>query len=162
MVHAGVSGHLLGRARECEEFDRLLSEARGGQSAVLAVIGEPGVGKSALLSYTVARASGFHVASAAGVDPEMELPFAALQQLCAPILDRLDKLPSPQRGALQVAFGLSIGDSPSRFLVGLAVLSLLSEVGKSDPVLCVVDDAQWLDRAPSSAESWPHSIGVVG
>jgi DNA-binding CsgD family transcriptional regulator len=151
VVNAGVSGPLLGRARECEEFDRLLSEARGGQSAVLAVIGEPGVGKSALLSYAVARASGFHVARAAGIESEMELPFAALQQLCGPILDRLDKLPLPQRGALQVAFGLSTGDSPSRFLVGLAVLSLLSEVGKSDPVLCVVDDAQWLDRASAEA-----------
>ncbi|HEY2296121.1 MAG TPA: AAA family ATPase [Jatrophihabitans sp.] len=151
MSHAGVSGHLLGRGRECEELDRLLSKARGGESGVLSVIGEPGAGKSALLGYAIAKASGFHVARAAGVESEMELPFAALQQLCGPILDRLDQLPAPQRTALEVAFGLSTGDSPSRFLVGLAVLSLLSDVGRYDPVLCVVDDAQWLDRASAEA-----------
>jgi DNA-binding CsgD family transcriptional regulator len=151
VVDAVVGGRLLGRGKECGELDRLLSEARGGQSGVLAVIGEPGMGKSELLGYAVARASGFHVARAAGIESELELPFAALQQLCRPILDRLDQLPSPQRDALQVAFGMRTGDSPSRFLVGLAVLSLLSEVGKSYPVLCVVDDAQWLDRASAEA-----------
>jgi AAA ATPase domain len=139
--------HLQGRQRECKELDRLLSRARGGHSGVLAVSGEPGMGKSALLAYAVACSSGFHIARAAGVESEMELPFAALQQLCAPMLDRLERLPSPQSAALQVAFGLSQGVAPNRFLVGLAVLSLVSEVAKSEPVLCVVDDAHWLDRA---------------
>jgi DNA-binding NarL/FixJ family response regulator len=148
---AGVAGKLLGRQRECEEFDRLLLRARGGQSGVLAVSGEPGVGKSALLGYAMACASGFRIARAVGVESEMELPFAALQQLCAPMLDRLACLPSPQSGALEVAFGLSEGAAPNQFLVGLAVLSLLSETAQREPVLCVIDDAQWLDRA--SAES---------
>src|SRR5580658_5437754 len=148
---ADVAGKLLGRQRECEEFDRLLLRARGGQSGVLAVSGEPGVGKSALLGYAVACASGFRIATAVGVESEMELPFAALQQLCAPMLDRLVCLPSPQSGALEVAFGMSKGATPNRFLVGLAVLSLLSEAAQREPVLCVIDDAQWLDRA--SAES---------
>src|SRR5580700_10308375 len=146
-----VAGKLLGRQRECEEFDRLLLRARGGQSGVLAVSGEPGVGKSALLGYAMACASGFRIARAVGVESEMELPFAALQQLCAPMLDLLVYLPSPQSGALEVAFGLSEGAAPNQFLVGLAVLSLLSETAQREPVLCVIDDAQWLDRA--SAES---------
>lgn len=116
--------------------------------------GEPGVGKSALVGYAVAAASGFRVARAVGVESEMELPFAALQNLCASMLDRLDQLPDHQRDALSVAFGLSAGEPPEQFLVGLAALSLLSEVAREQPLLCVVDDAQWLDRASAQAFSF--------
>jgi hypothetical protein len=151
MEDPGAVGNLLGRRRECEEIDRLLSRTRGGQSGVLVVSGEPGVGKSALLGYAIASASGFQLARASGVESEMELPYAALQQLCVPMLDRRDRLPSPQRGALEVAFGLTSGVAPSRFLVGLAVLTLLSEAAKTEPVICVVDDTQWLDRASVDA-----------
>jgi DNA-binding CsgD family transcriptional regulator len=118
---------------------------------VLVVSGEPGVGKTALLESALGSASGFRVARAVGVESEMELAFAALQQLCAPLLDRLDRLPAPQRDALGVAFGLRAGEAPDRFLVGLAVLSLLAEVAEEQPFLCVVDDAQWLDRASAQA-----------
>src|SRR4051795_5469594 len=138
---------LLGRRSECETLDRLVATVRGGESAVLVVRGEAGVGKSALLTYLIERASGCRIARAAGVESEMELPFAGLHQLCAPMLDRLDRLPPPQRDALATAFGLSAGDPPDRFLVGLAVLSLLSEVAEDRPLVCVVDDAHWLDRA---------------
>ena len=122
-----------------------------GQSRVLVVSGEPGVGKTALLESAIESASGFRVARAVGVESEMELAFAALQQLCAPMLDRLDRLPAPQRDALGVAFGLRAGNAPDRFLVGLAVLSLLAEVAEEQPLVCVVDDAQWLDRASAQA-----------
>ncbi len=120
---------------------------RAGRSRVLVVRGEPGIGKTALLDYAIQSGSGFRVARAAGVESEMELAFAALHQLCAPMLDRLERLPDPQRDAVGVAFGLSAGNAPDRFLVGLAVLSLLSDVGEERPLLCLVDDAQWLDRA---------------
>ena len=126
--------HLQGRQRECEELDRLLLRARGGQSGVLAVTGEPGVGKSALLGYAMASASGFHIARAAGVESEMELPFAALQQLCAPMLDRLDRLPSPQRGALEVAFGLSTGDAPKSVSGGVGGAQFAIRGGQREPV----------------------------
>jgi hypothetical protein len=115
------------------------------------VRGEPGVGKTALLESAIASASGFRVMRAVGVESEMELAFAALQQLCAPLLDRLERLPVPQRDALGVAFGRRAGDAPDRFLVGLAVLSLLSEAAGEQPLLCVVDDAHWLDRASAQA-----------
>jgi hypothetical protein len=117
----------------------------------LVLRGEPGIGKTALLEYAIESASGFRIARAAGVESEMELAFAALHQLCAPALDRLERLPGPQRDALGVAFGLRAGEAPDRFLVGLAVLSLLSEVAGERPLLCVVDDAQWLDRASAQA-----------
>jgi AAA ATPase-like protein len=123
--------------------------ARAG--GALVVRGEPGVGKSALLEYVVERASGFRVVLATGVQSEMELAFAGLHQLCAPMLDRLERLPGPQREALGTAFGLSAGDAPDRFLVALAVLGLLAEVADERPLLCVVDDAQWLDRASAQA-----------
>jgi DNA-binding CsgD family transcriptional regulator len=138
---------LLGRRRECEALDRLVATVRTGQSAVLVVRGEAGVGKSALLAYLAERASGCRIARAAGVESEMELPFAGLHQLCAPMLDRLDRLPAPQRDALATAVGLSAGDPPDRFLVGLAVLSLLSEVAEEEALICVMDDAHWEDRA---------------
>jgi DNA-binding CsgD family transcriptional regulator len=138
---------LLGRRSECETLDHLVATVRAGQSAVLVVRGEAGVGKSALLAYLIERASGCRIARAVGVESEMELPFAGLHQLCAPMLDRLDRLPAPQRDALATAFGLSTGEPPDRFFVGLAVLSLLSEVAEDQPLVCVVDDAQWQDRA---------------
>jgi DNA-binding CsgD family transcriptional regulator len=142
---------LHGRRAEREVLDRLLQAVRSGQSGVLVVSGEPGVGKTALLESAIISASGFRVARAAGVESEMELAFAALQQLCAPLLDRLDRLPAPQQDALGVAFGLRAGDPPDRFLVGLAVLSLFSDVAEERPLLCVVDDAQWVDQASAQA-----------
>ena len=151
MVTNGPGGSLLGRRSEIELLDRLLAGVRDGRSGVLVLRGEPGVGKTALLEYAVAAAQGFQVARTVGVESEMELPFAALQQLCAPMLARMQRLPRPQRDSLGVAFGLIAGDAPDRFLVGLAVLSLLSDVAAERPLLCVVDDAQWLDRASAQA-----------
>jgi DNA-binding CsgD family transcriptional regulator len=151
MVTQGPAEVLHGRRDEREVLDRLLAAVRGGQSRVLVVCGEAGVGKTALLDYAIRSASGFRVARAAGVESEMELAFAALQQLCAPMLDRLERLPGPQQDALGVAFGLRAGDAPDRFLVGLAVLSLFSEVAAQQPLLCAVDDVQWLDRASAQA-----------
>jgi DNA-binding CsgD family transcriptional regulator len=142
---------LHGRRNEREVLDRVLAAVRGGQSGVLVVCGEAGVGKTALLESAIRSASGFRVLRAVGVESEMELAFAALQQLCAPMIDRLDRLPRPQQDALGVAFGLRSGDAPDRFLVGLAVLSLLAEVAEEQPLLCVVDDAQWLDRSSVQA-----------
>jgi DNA-binding CsgD family transcriptional regulator len=137
----------LGRVDERRALDRLLENVRGGQSAVLVVRGEAGVGKTALLHHCARQASGFRVARIAGVESEMELPFAGLHQLCAPMLGRLEALPEPQRAALGVALGLSSGAAPDRFLVGLATLGLLAEMAAERPLLCFVDDAQWLDVA---------------
>ena len=127
-------------------LDRLLQDVRSGQSGVLVLRGEAGVGKSALLDHLRGRASGCRLARLAGVESEMELAFAGLHQLCAPMLDRLERLPVVQRDALQAAFGLTHDDPPDRFLVGLAVLSLLADAAEQSPVVCLVDDAQWLDR----------------
>ena len=138
---------LRGRRTECATLDRLLEAARGGHSGVLVLRGEAGVGKSALLEYTREAASEFRVTQAAGVESEMELPFAGLHQLCATLLDRLDRLPPPQRDALGTAFGLTSGTRPDRFLVGLASLSLLSDAVDQEPLLCLIDDAQWLDQS---------------
>ena len=149
MRHAGAG--LAGRASECATLDRLLTEARQGRSAVLVVRGEAGIGKSALLEYAAARADGRRVLRATGVEWEMELPFAGLHQLCAGLRDGFDRLPGPQRDALSTAFGLSSGPQPDRFLVGLAVLSLLSNAAEEDPLVCVVDDVQWLDRSSAQA-----------
>jgi DNA-binding CsgD family transcriptional regulator len=142
---------LLDRLPERAALSGLLDAAQAGRSGVLVMRGEPGVGKTALLECVVESAAGLRVARVAGVESEMELAFAALQQLCAPMLDKLKGLPDPQRDALGVAFGLKTGAAPDRFLVGLAVLSLLSEVAEQQPLLCVVDDAQWLDRASAQA-----------
>jgi DNA-binding CsgD family transcriptional regulator len=136
-----------GRASECGVLDRLLQNVRGAQSAVLVIRGEPGVGKTALLRYCVGQASGFRVTESVGIESEIELPFAGLHQLCGPLLDRLDALPDPQRDALRVAFGLSSGDPPQRFLVALAVLGLLAAAADERPLLWVIDDAQWFDYA---------------
>jgi DNA-binding CsgD family transcriptional regulator len=138
---------LHGRRNECAVLDRLLAGARAESSGVLVVRGEAGVGKTALLDYTIASGSDLRVLRAVGVESEMELAFAALHQLCMPLLDWLDRLPGPQRDALLVTFGLRAGPVPDRFLVALAVLGLLSEVAEERPLVCVVDDAQWLDRA---------------
>src|SRR3954447_15500923 len=146
---------LLGRAGERRRLDRLLDNVRGGQSAVLVIRGEAGVGKTALLHYCARQASGVRVARIAGVESEMELAFAGLHQLCAPMLGGLGELPAPQRAALSVALGLASGRAPDRFLVALAALSLLSEVAAERPLLCLVDDAQWLDAASGQV------LGVV-
>ena len=138
---------LLGRLPERAALSQLLDTARAGRSGVLVMRGEPGIGKTALLEYAIESAAGLRVVRVAGVESEMELAFAALQQLCAPMLDKLAGLPDPQRAALGVAFGLTTGAAPDRFLVGLAALSLLSEAAEQQPLLCVIDDAQWLDRA---------------
>ncbi|MFG2757352.1 AAA family ATPase [Streptomyces wuyuanensis] len=137
---------LRGREHEKAALDRVLAEARSGTSAVLVLRGEPGIGKTALLDYAEQRATGFRAIGVAGVESEMELPFASLHQLCAPLLDGLDRLPGPQRDALSVAFGLKEGDAPNRFLVGLAVLGLLAGAAEDQPLACLVDDAQWLDE----------------
>jgi DNA-binding CsgD family transcriptional regulator len=141
------------RGDECAHLDGLLKGALAGRSGVLILRGEAGVGKTTLLEYAIASASAsaLRVVRVAGMESEMELPFAGLHQLCAPMLDRLERVPAPQREALQTTFGLSAGAVPDRFLVGLAVLSLLSEAAQERPILCVIDDAQWLDRASAQA-----------
>src|SRR6202020_1119149 len=151
MVIEALGDVLHDRRSEREVLGRLLEAVRDGQSRVLVMCGEPGGGKTALLGSATKSASGFRVLRTVGVESEMELTFAALQQFCAPLLDRLDRLPAPQQDALAVAFGLRAGNPPDRFLVGLAVLSLLSEAAEEQPLLCVVDDAQWLDRASAQA-----------
>src|SRR6476469_5614672 len=142
---------LLGRQRERAVLAGLLDGARGGEGGVLVVHGEPGVGKTALLDWMVEEARQLRVLRAVGGDGIIKQHFAALQQLCAPILDRSERLPAPQRDALNVAFGLSAGQAPNPFLVGLAALGLLSEASEQRPLLCVVDDSQWLDRASARA-----------
>jgi DNA-binding CsgD family transcriptional regulator len=142
---------LRGRASEVSALGRIVQAVRAGESRVLVIRGEPGVGKTALLDYLGGQGSGCRVVRALGVQSEMELAFAGLHQLCAPMLNRLDRLPVPQREALQTAFGLSAGPAPDRFLVGLAVLGLLSEVAGERPLMCLVDDQQWLDSASAQA-----------
>jgi AAA ATPase domain len=142
---------LFGRQPEREVLGRLLEAARGGHGGVLVVHGEPGVGKTALLQDAVEAARGFGVVRTVGVEGEMELAYAALEQLCAPILELTERLPQPQRDAVAVAFGRSAGPAPDPFLVGLAALGLLSEAAEERPLLCVVDDAQWLDRVSARA-----------
>jgi DNA-binding CsgD family transcriptional regulator len=137
---------LKGRDAERAALDQLLDAARSGESGALVVRGEPGIGKTALLEYAIASAPDFGLHQAVGVQSEIELPFAGLHQLCAPLLDRLDRLPDPQHQALRVAFGMSEGDAPDRFVVGLAALSLLSDAAEEQPLLCTIDDAQWLDE----------------
>src|SRR5215475_1251444 len=137
---------LRGRRWECDTLERLLVDARTGHSGVLVVRGDAGIGKTALLEYLLGRAAGYRATRSAGVESEMELAYAGLHQLCAPFSDRHERLPGPQRAALETAFGLRQGEPPDRFLVGLAVLTLLAEVAEEQPLLCLVDDAQWLDR----------------
>ncbi len=143
----GHAGELRGRRSECRMLDRLIESVRAGESRTLVVRGEPGMGKTALLDYAAGQARGCQVVRAVGVQSEMELAFAAVHQLCTPTLNRLERLPEPQRDALRTAFGVSAGPAPDRFLVALAVLSLLSDAAGKRPLICLVDDQQWLDRA---------------
>ncbi len=145
---------LRGRARECAALDAFVESARAGESRTAVLRGEAGIGKTALLDYVAARSRGCRVIRAAGVESEMELPFAAVHQLSQPLLDGLDWLPSPQRDALRTAFGLSAGPPPDRFFVGLALLSLLSEHAETQPLVCLIDDAQWLDRSSAQLLSF--------
>ena len=137
---------LIGRRSECEVLDQLLTDMRAHKSRVLVLRGEAGVGKTALMDYVESASTDCRVVRAAGVESEMELAFAGVHQLCAPMLHLIDDLPTPQRDALGTAFGLMRGDAADRFLVGLAVLSLLSAAADDQPLVCLVDDAQWLDQ----------------
>jgi DNA-binding CsgD family transcriptional regulator len=142
---------LRGRRSECDALDRLVAGVRAGHSQALVLRGEAGVGKTALLAYLEESALGCRIARATGVESEMEFTYAGLHQLCMPFLDRIERLPGPQRDALGIAFGLYGGEPPAQFLVGLAVLTLLSEVADEEPLICIVDDAQWLDRTSAPA-----------
>ncbi|MFJ5212411.1 ATP-binding protein [Streptomyces nigra] len=161
------AAELTGRRSECQMLDQLIAAVRAGESRGLVVHGEPGVGKTALLEYMAVQAAGCQVVRVAGVESEMELAFAGLHQLCAPQLGRLDALPGPQRNALLTAFGIREGAAPDRFLVGLAVLGLLSEVAVQRPLICLIDDQQWLDQASAQVLSFvarrlgTESIGLV-
>ncbi|HEX3978726.1 MAG TPA: AAA family ATPase [Solirubrobacteraceae bacterium] len=158
---------LLGRRSECATLDQLVASVRAGLSRALVLRGEAGVGKSALLEYLAQHSLGCGIARAAGVELEMELAYAGLHQLCAPFLDRVGRLPGPQRAALGTALGVRDGDAPDRFLVGLAVLSLLSGVAEDQPLVCIVDDGQWLDAASAQALAFvarrlgAESVGLV-
>src|SRR6266581_2849763 len=143
----GGRAALRGRANECALLDDLVSSIRRGESRSLVLRGEAGIGKTALLEYLIASASDLTVVRAVGVESEMELDYASLHQLCGPLLDRLGRLPPPQRQSLEIVFGVSSGAAPDRFLVGLAVLSLFAAAAEERPLLCVIDDAQWLDQA---------------
>jgi DNA-binding CsgD family transcriptional regulator len=138
---------LAGRGTECARLDQLLADAQLGRSAVLVLRGEAGIGKSALLEYAAQRGEGCRILRAVGAEWEMELPYAGLHQLCAELLDDREQLPAPQRDAVATAFGLSSGARPDRFMLGLAVLGLLSNAAEEQPLVCVVDDVQWLDRS---------------
>src|SRR5689334_1331774 len=160
---------LTDRRAERDALDRLVEAVRGGEGRALVVRGDPGVGKTVLLEHLAGRArgAGCQVARAAGVQSEMELAFAGLHQLCAPMLDHVGRIPVPQRDALQTAFGVAAGPPPDRFFVGLAVLSLLSEVAGERPLICLIDDLQWLDRASAQALGFAarrlgaDSVGLV-
>src|SRR5215831_12821152 len=165
----GRATGLIGRRAECDVLGRLVEPVRSGESRVLVVRGDPGVGKTVLLEYLAGRASsaGCRVARALGVQSEMELAFAGLHQLCAPLLSRAERLPAPQGDALRTAFGLAPGPPPDRFFVGLAVLSLLSGAAGDRPLICVIDDEQWLDQASAQALGFTarrlaaEAVGVV-
>lgn len=147
MSYSGFWAGLRGRRSECDTLSRLVAAVESGGSQVLVLRGEAGIGKTALLEFLAERAAGCRVDRAAGVESELELAYAGLHQLCGPYLDRIDRLPAPQRAALGTVFGLQPGSPPDRFLLGLAVLTLLSEVAEEQPLICIVDDAQWLDQA---------------
>jgi DNA-binding CsgD family transcriptional regulator len=142
-----LTGKLIDRDGEREVLDRLLADVRVGESRAMVLRGDAGIGKTALLEHVFGQTAGFRTVRATGVEAEKELVFAALHQICAPMLDRLERLPAPQRAALATAFGLVVGSAPDRFVIGLAVLGLFAEAAREQPLLCVVDDAQWLDRA---------------
>ena len=158
---------LIDRDAERDTLDQLVAAVLAGESRALVVSGEAGVGKTALLEYLAGQASGCRVERAMAVQSEMELAFAALHQLCAPLLDSLNRLPVPQRDALRIAFGMGSGPVPDRFLVGLAVLNLLSDAAEPQPLICIVDDEQWLDRASAQVLGFvarrlvAESVGMV-
>ncbi len=170
---SGLSGgregdrELVGRRRERQVLDSLIEAVRGGESRVLVLRGDPGVGKTALLGHVRVRAVGCRVESAAGVQAEMELPFAGLHELLGPMLEDVGRLPGPQGKALQTAFGVHSGSTPDRLLIGLAVLNLLSDVAGKEPLCCVVDDFHWLDRASAQVLAFvgrrlvAESVGLV-
>jgi len=145
---------LRGRRNECAALDAHVEAARAGGSRTVVLRGEAGIGKTALLDYVAARSDGCRVIRAVGIESEMELPFAAVHQISHPLLDGLERLPAPQREALETAFGLSSGQPPDRFFVGLALLSQLSELAEAQPLVCLVDDAQWLDRSSAQVLSF--------
>ena len=153
-VPRGPGTVLRGRAGECAILDELLGAVRRGESGVLVLRGEAGLGKTAMLDYASRSCEGCRVIRAAGVESEMELPFAALHQLVLPLLEGVERLPDPQRDALRTAFGQVSGQGPDRFLVGLAVLTLLSDAAEQQPLVCIVDDAQWLDRSSAQVLSF--------
>jgi DNA-binding CsgD family transcriptional regulator len=161
------AAELRGRRRECDALDQLLDAVRGGAGRALVVRGEPGVGKTALLDRLAEHASGCRVLRVAGIQSEIELAFAGVHQLCAPMLDRIQRLPAPQRAALRTAFGLGSGSAPDRFLVGLATLSLLADAAEEYPLVCLVDDEQWLDQASAQVLGFvarrlaAESVGLV-
>jgi DNA-binding CsgD family transcriptional regulator len=174
-----ASAALVGRDLECGTLDRLLGEVRDGASRSLVIRGDPGIGKSSLLDYAAAAAAGYLVIRVTGIESEMEFAFAALQQACAPLLKHLDQVPAPQAGALRVAFGLSHPDGlshadelghlepPDRFLVGLGVLALAAEEAAAQPLLYIVDDAQWVDQtslqalAVAARRLYGESVGLI-
>ncbi len=163
----GSPRKLVGRRHECEELDEVVARARAGKSPVLVLRGGAGAGKTSLLEHAIRSASDLRVVGAVGIESEMELGYAALHQLCAPVLDRLGQLPRPQRNALGTAFGLIAGQVADRFLVGLATLTLLAEAADEQPMLCAIDDAQWLDVASAQALAFvarrldARSVGMV-
>lgn len=138
---------LIGRHKECAAIDQLIEVVRAGGSGALVIHGAAGVGKTALLNYIAGHSKGCQIARTGGVQSEMELPFAGLHQLCGPHVSRIDRLPTPQRQALAIVFGVADGAPPDMFMIGLSVLGLLSEVARDKPLLCLVDDQQWLDHA---------------
>jgi DNA-binding CsgD family transcriptional regulator/tetratricopeptide (TPR) repeat protein len=158
---------LRGRRDECAELDRFVERVRAGESGALVLHGEAGIGKTALLRHLAQHALGCRIANVTGIQGEMELPFAGLHQLCGPRLDRLERLPAPQRDALRTVFGITTGAAPDRFLIGLAVLGLLSDAADDQPLLCLVDDYQWLDRATAQILTFvarrlgSESLGLV-
>jgi len=158
---------LLDRRSECEELDRLIADLRTGQSRAMVIWGDVGIGKTALLNRTLEQAADCRAIRTAGVEAERELAFAALHQVCVPMLSELEILPAPQRDALRTAFGLEGGSPPDRFMVGLAVLGLFAEVAQARPLLLSIDDAQWLDRASAQVLGFAarrpgtESVGMI-
>ena len=158
---------LLGRSNECAVIDQLVRDICNGDARSLLLLGEAGIGKTALLNYLVDSATDVTVLQAVGVQSDIQLAYASLHQLCGPLLDRLDALPAPQREAMEIVFGRSAGAAPNRFLVGVGALNMLSQASDERTVLCVVDDAQWLDQASASTLAFvarrllAERVGVV-
>ncbi len=158
---------LVDRRIECSLLTGLLRDVRAGNSRVLVVDGDPGVGKSALMDYVARQVPDFRLIHAAGAESEMELPYATLHQLCNPVLDRLDRLPAPQRDALRAAFGLNAGSPPDRLMIGPGALSLLCDVAEEQPLICLIDDLQWVDNGSAQVLMFlarrlvAESIGLV-